>query len=357
MTDLIPTSPTPPAHVLPLENEARLIAAINQVADPELAPYLREAWQCYTNQAYNSAIIWIWCAASCYIRSVVRRVGEDIFQFRLGVTYESLERVNDEQLIETCRAMGILGLSDSTRFGWIDDFRMRRNDLAHGQWQEVATPNTVVDLAEGAVQNFLARSIRDHVLAVDTTTIYDMIRSRSSPVDPQRAEALSGAVTDQDNLLNFCHRLIGLYVSGEAANLENVRLVWRATYQRLDITQRETVIRRAIQDTARPLGLHARFDADRWLVDLMPEEEARKVRSEERFRAMLDIGLWMDVDLPEIHREGYYEIFLRFLQDEVERKQTPEGGSDIPPRYFRRIREHAPERYMTRVNELVAQLL
>jgi len=358
MADLIPSGAAPlmpPAQTLPLETEARLIAAIHRVADAEFVPYLLEVWRCYTTHAYNSALVWLWCAASCYIREVVRHLGEDIFWLRFGETYESLERIHDDQLLEACRKMGILGLSDPARFGWISDFRTRRNDLAHGHWNEATTPQVVADLAESAVENLLAVSVRDHALAVDTTTIYDLTRDYPRPIDEQRAAELIAAVVDPANLQEVCHRIVALYVAEDAANAESVRRVWRATYERLEYHQRLTVAQRLIRDMARSLGLGIERDEDGWAVTGMSEEDAEKVRSERKFRALLDLDLWRDTDLEGIYHEGYYEVFLRLFQEEVKRRKTG-GGMEIPGRYFKEIRDRAPEKFKAQVNELNAQL-
>ncbi len=197
MPDLVPIDLIPVTQALPMENEARFISAINQIADLEFVPYLREAWLCYVSQTYNASLIWIWCAVSCYIRAVVQHVGEDLFRFHFDGAYESLERVNDEQLLETCRKMGLLGFLDPARFGWVNDFRTRRNDLAHGKWNELATPKIVTDFAEGAVRNLLCRSVKEHDLSVDTATLYEFVKFYTSPLNEERAAALIILVTGE----------------------------------------------------------------------------------------------------------------------------------------------------------------
>lgn len=355
MAQPIAAEPATFPRVKLLESEARLVSAINQIADPDFTPFFREAWQCYVSRAYNAAVVCIWCAISRYIRTVVRNIGEEVFELWFGKEYESIRLLGDETLIETCRSRNILGLSEPALFGWLNDFRNRRNDIMHGgTWEHVATPAMVADLAEEAVRKLFGRSVEAHALAVDTTTIFEMVKSRRKPVNQERTEKLVGAVTNQDDLQNFCHRLLSLYVSADAANPGNVLLVWRAVYRRLSEAQRATVIGHAIRSTARSVGLSATFCEERWLIEPLPGNVGG---SEEQFRAMLDVDLWMDRDLPEIHREGYWELFFWFLQDELRKKETREGGSDIPPRYFRKIRESAPEKYRDRVRELVSQLL
>ncbi|MBZ0161055.1 MAG: hypothetical protein K8G79_13145 [bacterium] len=355
MADLIPTEPAtlPPAKLL--ENEARLVSSINQIADQDFIPFFREAWQCYVSRAYNATVVCIWCAISRYIRTVVRNIGEEVFELWFGKDYESLELLGDETLIEKCRLKNILGLSDPALFGWLSNFRKLRNDLVHGEtWEPVATPAMVADLAQEAVRHLLGRSVEGWALAVDTTTIYEMIKSRRKPVNQERMENLVDAVTNPDDLQNLCHRLMSLYVSAEAANLGNVLLVWRVVYRRLNEAQRAKVIDHAIRYTAASLGLNARLCEEHWLIEAIPGNVGG---SEEQFRAMLDVDLWMDPDLPDIYREGYWELFCWFLQEELRKTEIHEGGSNVPQRYFKQIRERAPEGFRERVKELVVQLL
>ena len=85
MFDLVPPEPSvvsPP--VLPLRDEARLVAAINSIADKEFVPYLQEAWHCFTGRAYHAAILCTWAAVSRYVKQAVENIplGEDLFKFR-----------------------------------------------------------------------------------------------------------------------------------------------------------------------------------------------------------------------------------------------------------------------------------
>lgn len=345
---------SPPEKLL--ANEARLVSAINQIADPDFVPFFREAWRCYVSQAYNAALVSTWCAISRYIRTVVRNIGEEVFEQWFGKDYESLDLLGDEMLIETCKLRNILGLSDNIAlFGWLNDFRKRRNNVVHGVvWEPAVLPSIVVDLAEEAIRNLFSRSVHEHALAVDTTTIYEMIKSRPKPFNQERMEKLVDAVTNQDGIENLCHRLVSLYVDGGAANLENVLLAWRAVYRRLTEVQRDGVIKHHIRDMARSLGLKASVREGSWLIEtLLGHVES----SEVQFLALLDIDLWMDPNLPQNDREGYWEIFCRFLKDELSRGEHGESGSNIPQKYFKKIRECAPEHYKEQVKELVGQLL
>ncbi len=80
----------------------------------------------------------------------------------------------------------------------------------------------------------------------------------------------------------------------------------------------------------------------------MSENEAEQASSGRKFQLMLDIDLWTYGDLADVHKKGYYEIFLLFLEEERKR----EGGSNVPHRYFKIIQKHAPEEYKVQIIEL-----
>lgn len=301
-----------------LHTEARLAEAINRVADVEFIPFFDEVWRCFNSHSYNAALVWTWCSVSCYMRSVVCKLGEDIFafQYRKGKEkekeYESLSEIKDGEFVETCKEMGILELrEDSNVYDWVTSLRDRRNGLAHGKWKDhdgnslAATPDEVVGYVCRAVEIFFKVPIDSRELAINTAKLKDFATTYKKLVSLNRAKILVEAIGDRHSMLECCHDLLTIYRTGDAGdvkNFENVRRLWRAMFQSLD--KPESVIQRVLRYSAEALGMTANYSEHdgMWMFERLSDVEPDEPTA---FDLLL---LLRDFELPAGHRGGIQEL-------------------------------------------------
>ncbi|MGH9803449.1 MAG: hypothetical protein ACRD82_24050 [Blastocatellia bacterium] len=358
--------------------ELRLAQSINRVKDPEFFPFLEEAWRCFNAQALNAACVWVYTAAICYVKALVKLVGEDIFEFRYlnpgqdaagkkrdtQKEYKGLNVIKDFEVIKVCEEMGMLNLRDATILNWVSKLRDKRNDLAHGHWNKPATVDEVINFTEKAVTHFLAIPLDVRQTVVDIFTLRDFAKYANIPLTYERAQKLMPGVNK--DIEKLCSDLLGDYLLKEAdqVGIDNVKALWRASYGRLPDENQARIQKQVIGKMASFLSLKLTIrkieDIDRWFVESRVTESNEPVNDwqeqREKFLRFIDLDLWVDRELPAEPKDAFYQIFQHFLQTEVQRQEDTGEYTDLPTRLLIKILVNSPNEYRSSIEQLKTKL-
>lgn len=322
-----------------VDHEHRIGRAINRIADEELLPFLNEAWRCFRSRAYNSALVWVWCALSRYLRAVVSmKEREVLFRFEYerltGKRPGPMTQINDKELLGICRHIGVIGLDESDALGnWLEWLRDRRNALAHGDWGGTephgeATASEVVVAIERAVEEILMVSVAGQTFVTDADALRNFAKGMERSIPTQLVDELVRSVPERAKLINLCHQLLGSYRSGQdVVNLKNVRSVWTAAFQQLDSSLRASIILRGIEQVADVLDYDAiRSKSGTWTFEPRVPTEPSKDTDDPATVASQLLGLWREVshelesdDIEALNR-------LREIQRQIDPLAAPFPG-------------------------------
>ncbi len=380
-------SANPPLVKNLLDLEARLATAINQVADAEFTPYLKEAWHCFNSGAQSATILCTWSAVSAYVKRAVLNValGKELFAFRCGNLKKKPHRsqdteeeqgvvtktgelnwqsIGDTKMIETCREMGILRLdeSHSVVYDWSITALKRRNEIAHDPWalessDEFQAREEVVQYVEGAVRHFLSTSVTKHISA-NVATILEFIRHQETEIPNEQRTALANGLVNPDDILFFYNGLYSTYRSPrDRNNKENAKAFLPLVYEKLGDRQCEIFANRGVEEMAHTVGYHAELRGNRWIYSQRCEKRGDQdvpiAPSEPEFSDLLALKIWTDRRLSIHHRKGFYKAIVHFLDWEIEEKKT----TDLSARQFNDLREFAPNKvYRTMVEKRRTEL-
>lgn len=347
----------------PLDLEEKLVTAINKIADPMFVPYLKEAWRCFNAGSYSAAVVLTWCAVMGYLHAIVDRVGKDIFSFHYGKKLDSLADISsvfDDEFIQVCRKMKILELNTNAQLlSWLNLFRRRRGELAHGKWQIPALPEEAVKYIEDAVKFFLQTSFEAHRLSLTTNDIRDLAMKYQDKFDINRIIELIGLVADPENIpKNICHALLDDCRKEPPRNAETLRDIWHAFYAQINKENQSKIIEHAIRVMADTRGLRTRYQDGVWIIkDIFNEDDADLAPlpiQHDGFWRLFRFHIWTRKDLSESEQNAFYAIIYAMLIDEIAQRQNRDPFLRLGEDY--RLAEYAPAQYQSMINQALNEL-
>ena len=365
-----------------LNFEERLARAINRVADREFMVYFQEAWTCFVSRAYNSALVIIQTASSCYIKKFVERVAPDVFEYyhwrhiekvekdtdsfstrenerqKIPPAFSSLSRLNDSELIKICREAGILPFPSESMdeaLDWYSRLRERRNALAHGEWTDRSSPEEVTVAAENGMKYLFSFRLDSQRLALDAKIIIELVAYGHEVVEQSRAESLVVAVPESERL-TVIERLLDVYRSEEdltrprVYSINRIRSFIVAAIRMLSEQDRANCFKRLINLMGECSGVRLTLKNATW--DKSKRERFTGITEPCRnsFRRMVELRIWNQDDLPGVYRAGFYEAILHFFD-----LDWGEHGENIglPSNVLFQLKRRSPPEFRTRLEELM----
>lgn len=347
----------------PLVREERLAKAINKIADPMFVPYLEEAWRCFNVGSYNGTIVWAWCAVMGYLYAIVDNTCKDIFSFHCGKKLDSLTDINsvlDDGFIQVCRKIKILDIDKNVQLSsWLNQFRRRRGELAHGKWQIPALAEEAVKYIEDTVEFFLQTSFKQHRLNLTTNDIRDLAMKYRDEFDITRIAELISFVTDPENIAeNICHVLLDDCRKENPRNMRTLRDIWHTSYAQINKENQSKIIEHAIRVMADAQGLRTRCQDGVWIVKAILDEDNADLTAlpvqYDGFWRLFRFYIWRRNDLSESEQNAFYAIIYAMLIDEITQRQNRDPFLKIGEDYM--IAEYAPAQYQSMINQALNEL-
>jgi hypothetical protein len=326
-------------------HEHRIGKAINRIANDEFYPYLNEAWRCFRSDAYNSALVFLWCAMIRYLQKFVSMDGrKEVFEFEYERKKkkrlpEDITDVNDGEFLDFCCEMGFISVQDSIALcSWLKSLRKRRNDLAHCDWLNETKAAEVVEAIERVVDHIFQVPVEKQQWGKANSVLF-FVKGREKPIPKKLVSELVQSVPEQQRI-NLCHQLLRSYQSGEgAANLKNIGVIWTEAFLRFDTVSPQSIVKRGIEQIAGVLRLDAIQSKGEWRFQPWPKMEGEDTELEPRDEAELDIedrarnasallSLWLKVSSKLEPNDIVALDRLRELQQQIEPLARPIKGTN-----------------------------
>jgi hypothetical protein len=300
-----------------------------------------------------------------YLHALVNRLGKDVFAFRCGKkpeSYDDIESILDAEFIQTCVKIHILHLDiNVSLLAWLNQFRIRRGELAHGQWQRAASREEAVQYVEEAADYLLGVSFETHDLKLMSEDIHDLAVKYQGEFSSDRISELLDSVADPEKMFDkVCHSLLDDCRKEPARNAKTFREIWHAAYSRIEPQHQPEILAHAIRLMAKTRGLDTKLqDGVQVLDDLYREDEnAIDLRTvpiqEEAFGRLFRLQIWTRPDLAESERNTFYAIIHAMLLDEIAQREHRDPMLKLNE--DRIIAEHAPPQYQAMINQALEEL-
>lgn len=346
----------------PLCLEERVVKAINRAADREFVSYLEEAWRCFNTGSHGAAIVWTWCGVMKYLHRVVTNVGTDVFKFRYDKTLEpdsDIGQILDGDFIVTLEKTKLLGLDSNVGLkSWLHNFKKRRDDLAHGNWENPASREEAARYIQEAVERLLGTSFRSHRLRLECVDIRDLAMKYKYDFVSARIVELMDSVMDKERLPNVAHQLLDDCRNDAAKNERTLRNLWHAIFATIESHEQPEIISHAIRLIAESRGIPTNPKSSPTVI--VQEPDANDIRpqsfNEDACWRLFRLDIWQIGNLTDHQRRDFYYVILDMLESELRRKET--SGST---RYIRfnegsPILKHALTSFKEKVTNAIACL-
>ena len=317
-------------------------AILNSIAEADVRRYFEEARRCFTAGASSAAVVMTWCGVVLYFRRIVERFGFDFLAYQLWaidisqeerledafnnwkcpIVEKRWQRVNDQQLLEACKRMG-LQVPERVQV----EFRIKRNALAHPD-MEFVTPEEALELIRSGQEVYSRRVENEQLTDIDGLFAYAKQTTDGAAVK-QTADHLN--VTD-DDALQYAHRALDAFTKDEEASQEGLAAFWGALWDRLHEQGKESLWRHIERE------LQVILDDP---VSLRTPED------------MAGFIIWPDLHAEHKSRDKIAKMYLAWLEDRVNTDEFIDADMVLA----RDLRDHLPEPWRERFQRVLEEMI